>query len=150
MRVNEVMTTNPVCAAAETPLARIALLMAENRCGAIPIVDDGRVVGIITDRDITCRVVARGRNPLELTARDAMTYRVKTVRPDDRAETAERIIKHGHVRRLPVTDADGRLVGIVSVTDLERAVEELASGAMFPKVAHHVPKKTSPRFLTWM
>jgi CBS domain-containing protein len=150
MRVNEVMTTNPVCAAAETPLARIALLMAENRCGAIPIVDDGRVVGIITDRDITCRVVARGRNPLELMARDAMTYRVKTVRPDDRAETAERIIKHSHVRRLPVTDADGRLVGIVSVTDLERAVEELASGAMFPKVAHHVPKKTSPRFLTWM
>lgn len=150
MRVKEMMTIEPVCGTPETPLETIAAMMVEHHCGAIPILDNGRIVGIVTDRDITCRTLPRHVNPLDGTAKDVMTRRVLTINEDDRAETAARMMEHAHVRRLPVIDAEGRLVGIVSATDLAMKAEETAAGSMFPKVAHHVPRKTSPRFVDWM
>ncbi len=150
MQVSEVMTTNPVCAAPETPLQEIAALMTEHRCGAIPILHDGAIVGMVTDRDIVCRAISRCLNPVTLTAADVMTRRVFTIHPDQQAEAAEALMKKRHVRRLPVVDSDGHIVGIVSATDLAVMTEELASGAIYPKVARHVPKKTSPRFRTWI
>jgi CBS-domain-containing membrane protein len=59
-------------------------------------------------------------------------------------------MEHAHVRRLPVVDPDGRVVGIVSATDLAMKAQELDSETLVPKIAHHVPKKTSAKFLTWM
>lgn len=150
MRVKEMMTIEPVCGTPETSLETIAAMMVEHHCGAIPILDNGRIVGIVTDRDITCRTLPRHVNPLDGTAKDVMTRRVLTINEDDRAETAARMMEHAHVRRLPVIDAEGRLVGIVSATDLAMKAEETAAGSMFPKVAHHVPRKTSPRFVDWM
>ena len=150
MRVKEVMTADPVCAAPDTSLSQVATLMAEHNCGAIPIVSDGRLVGIVTDRDITCRTLAKNINPLECVAKDVMTPRVVTVGEDDRAEAAARAMEHENVRRLPVVDPAGRVIGIVSATDLAMKAEELASGSLVPKLAHHVSKKTSARFVTWM
>ena len=109
-----------------------------------------RIAGIVTDRDITCRTLPRDVNPLTSTAKDVMTRRVLTIDEDDRVETAARTMEQAHVRRLPVVDSEGHLVGIVSATDLAMKAEEIASGSMFPKVAHHVPRKTSPRFVDWM
>jgi len=80
MQVKDIMTADPACCAPHTPLPEVARLMVEHDCGEIPIVDAQRKpVGVITDRDITCRTVAENRNPLELTARDCMSSPVVTV-----------------------------------------------------------------------
>ena len=150
MRVKEMMTIEPAYATPETPLGTIAAMMVEHHCGAIPILENGRIAGIVTDRDITCRTLPSDVNPLTSTAQDVMTRRVITIGEDDRAETAAHTMEHAHIRRLPVVDSVGRMVGIVSATDLAMKAEEIAAGSMFPKVAHHVPRKTSPRFVDWM
>jgi CBS domain-containing protein len=150
MRVKEVMTIDPVCPEPDTPLPKIAAMMVEHHCGAIPIVNDGRIAGIVTDRDITCRTLPHKINPLDGTAMDVMTREVITITEDGTAESAARIMERTHVRRLPVMNAEGRIVGIVSATDLAMMAQELASGSMFPKVAHHVPTKTSARFVNWL
>lgn len=150
MRVKELMTNEPVSGTPGTPLGTIASMMVEHHCGAIPILDDGGIAGIVTDRDITCRTLPRDVNPLDCTANDVMTRHVITIGEDERAETAARTMEHAHIRRLPVVDSNGRLVGIVSVTDLAMKAEEMMAGSMFPKVAHHVPRKTSARFVDWM
>src|SRR6476620_10769407 len=84
MHVRDVMTKSPVCCAPETSLREVARLMAEFDCGEIPVVDGRakRPIGVITDRDITVRAVAVGKNPAELSARDCMTSPVVTVTPD--------------------------------------------------------------------
>lgn len=150
MRVKEMMTIEPACGTPETPLGTIAAMMVDHHCGAIPILENGHIAGIVTDRDITCRTLPRDINPLTSTAKDVMTRRVITIGEDDRADTAARTMENAHIRRLPVVDTEGRLVGIVSTTDLAMKAEEIAAGSMFPKVAHHVPRKTSARFVDWM
>src|SRR4030095_6177010 len=76
MKVNEIMSNNPACCTRETSLQDVAVLMVEHDCGEIPVVDNmqsKRPVGVVTDRDITCRTVALGKNPLELRARGCMS-----------------------------------------------------------------------------
>ena len=76
MEVREIMTENPACCTPDATLQEVARLMVENDCGLVPIVDaldTRRLVGVISDRDICCRVIAEGQNPLELTAADAMS-----------------------------------------------------------------------------
>ena len=150
MRVKEIMTIEPVCASAETPLTTLAKLMVEHHCGTIPITADGRLSGIVTDRDIACRTLPHGINPIHATAEQVMSRNVITIGEEDRAETAARMMEHSHVRRLPVVDTGGRIVGIISATDLAMKAEETADGSLYPKVAHHVPKKSSLRFVDWM
>lgn len=150
MQISEVMTPDPVCAAPDTPLQKISALMAEHRCGAIPILENGTIVGIVTDRDIVCRVLSCGVNPFELTAADVMTRGVVTIHAEQHAEAAEALMKKHNVRRLPVLSGDGRLIGIISTADLAVMTEDLDSGTVYPKLAHHVPKKTSPRFRVWL
>ena len=84
MQVKEVMTANPACCTADTPLPEVARLMVEHDCGEIPVVQNETKkipVGVVTDRDIVCRTVAKDRNPLDLTAADCMTRPVVTVTP---------------------------------------------------------------------
>lgn len=144
------MTIDPVCATPDTPLGEIATMMVEHHCGAIPIISDGRITGIVTDRDITCRTLPRDINPLTCKAGSVMTGDVLTISEDERAESAARTMERAHVRRLPVVDSEERIVGIVSATDLAMKAQEIASGLLFPKVAHHVPAKTSARYVTWL
>src|SRR5437868_4549464 len=89
MEVKEVMTGSPTCCTADTGLQQVAQMMVECDCGCIPVVDDQNSkmpIGMITDRDITCRVVAQGNNPLDLTASDAMTATVVSVTPETSLE----------------------------------------------------------------
>src|SRR5687768_8722560 len=79
----DVMTSDPACCTADTTLNRVAQLMVSHDCGEIPVVDaTGRPIGVITDRDIVCRVVAEGRNPVEHTAAEYMSQPAVTVRAD--------------------------------------------------------------------
>jgi CBS domain-containing protein len=117
--VTSVMTANPACCTADTPLRDVARLMIENDCGQIPVVDgQGAPVGVVTDRDITVRIVAEGRDTMNATAGDAMSSPVETVRADSSLQDAVALMERAKVRRVPVVDAQGKLAGIVSQADV--------------------------------
>lgn len=126
MTVIEVMTRAPSCATPETPLSEVGRMMVDNNCGAIPVVDEaGRAIGVITDRDIVCRSIAIGRNPLDMTAGDAMTPGVVTVNTDASLEHCADQLERHQIRRAVVVDEQQRVVGIVAQADLARRSEIL-------------------------
>jgi len=121
MQVKEVMTADPACCIPETALAKVAQMMVDNDCGEIPVVESNETrlpIGVITDRDIVCRTVARGLNPLALTVADCMSKPCVTVTPDMSIEECSRIMEESKIRRVPVVDADGACCGIVSLADI--------------------------------
>jgi CBS domain-containing protein len=123
MKVRELMTSDVACCTPETSLQDVARLMVDCDCGEIPVVaDEGsrRPIGVVTDRDITCRAVAEGRNPLELRAADCMTKPAITARPDDDVRDCARTMEDHQIRRVPVVDGDGACIGMVSQADIAR------------------------------
>src|SRR5687767_10008669 len=103
--VTSVMTANPACCSAETSLRDVAQMMIDNDCGEIPVVDDkGVPVGVVTDRDITVRIVAEGRDTMSATASDAMSSPVQTVRADSSLKDATKLMEAAKIRRVPVVD----------------------------------------------
>jgi CBS domain-containing protein len=121
MRVRSLMSSDVSCCRRETPLQEVARLMIECDCGEIPVCDEsGRVLGVVTDRDIACRTVAKGRNPLELRAGDCMTAPAVVVSDDATLEDACALLEDNQVRRLPVVDDTDRCIGMISVADVSR------------------------------
>lgn len=121
MEIREIMTENPVCCVAETNLEEVARMMAENDCGAIPVVEDQekwKPMGIVTDRDIVVRAVAEGKNPLDMTAEEVMSQGPISVSQDAGVEQCEREMETHQVRRILVVDKSGSCVGIVSLGDI--------------------------------
>lgn len=121
MNVAEIMTKDPACCLPNTRLQEVAKMMVENDCGCIPVVDDHRSkmpVGMITDRDITCRVVANGQNPLDLTAQDAMSSTVVSVTPDTSLDDCCKLMEESQIRRIAVVDEKGKCCGIVAQADI--------------------------------
>ena len=115
----DVMTPDPACCSPGTTLDLVARLMIQNDCGEIPIIDiTDRPVGVITDRDIVCRVVADGKNPSAHTAEQYMSQPVVTVRADAPiGEVLSTMEKH-QIRRVPVVDEHGCCTGIIAQADL--------------------------------
>jgi CBS domain-containing protein len=137
-KVKEIMTENPICCVKTTSLEEVARMMVENDCGAIPVVEDQegwRPVGIITDRDITCRAVAEGRNPLDLNAGDIMTPSPVTVGPETSLEECEQQMEKHQLRRILVVDADGGCCGIVALADIARHAPEEETGEVLEEVS---------------
>lgn len=121
MQVTELMTRNPACCTADTTLQEVAKLMVERDCGAIPVVHDKesmRLAGVITDRDITIRTVAEGKNPLDLTAGDCMSKPCVTVTPEMSIDECCKVMEDNKVRRVPVVDEKGSCLGIVAQADI--------------------------------
>lgn len=121
MQVREIMTPSPACCTPDTPLGEVAKAMVENDCGEIPIVrsrQDGTLVGVVTDRDIVCRMVATGRNPLDATAEACMSTPVVAVRESTPIEECARIMEDSQIRRVPVVNGGGMICGIVSQADI--------------------------------
>jgi CBS domain-containing protein len=115
----DVMTTDPACCTPQTPLDEVAKLMRYNNCGEIPVVDaSDRPVGVITDRDIVCRVVAEGKNPMAYTAETCMSESVVTVPMDAELEDVISTMEKHQIRRVPVVDAKGSCTGIISQADV--------------------------------
>jgi CBS domain-containing protein len=115
----DVMTADPACCTPQTTLDQVAKMMVQNNCGEIPIVDvNDQPVGVVTDRDIVCRVVADGKNPMAHTAESYMSQPVVTVKEDDTlAEVVATMEKH-QIRRVPVVDERGCCAGIISQADV--------------------------------
>ncbi len=121
MLVNEIMTENPACCTADTGLQEVAKMMVSNDCGCIPVVEDlvnNKPIGMITDRDITCRAVAEGKNPLDLTAGDVMTKEVITVTADTSVEDCCNLMEDNQIRRIAVIDENGGCCGMVAQADI--------------------------------
>lgn len=135
MLIKDVMTKDPIRCRPQDKLDTVAQLMAEHDCGEIPVCDGDRLVGVITDRDITCRGVAAGINPVLVPVRELMTRVVRTVLPEDRVDTAMELMEECRVRRLPVVDWDGSIVGIVSASDLVAALPDAKSGELAKSIA---------------
>lgn len=121
MQVKEIMTANPACCTSGTSLQDVAQMMIDHDCGEIPVVenkDNNLPIGVITDRDIVCRTVARGLNPLDLTAGDCLTTPCVTVTPEMSVDECCRILEDNKIRRVPVVDAAGSCCGIVALADI--------------------------------
>ncbi|GAB4577354.1 MAG: CBS domain-containing protein [Anaerolineales bacterium] len=121
MQVKDVMTSNPTCCTPETNLQKVAQMMVENDCGCIPVVENKatmKPVGVVTDRDICCRTVAEGQNPLDMTAEEVMSSPVVIVTPEDSIEDCCQVMEEHQIRRVPVVDADGGCCGMVAQADV--------------------------------
>lgn len=122
----DIMTKDPACCTPETNLTEVARLMIKFDCGEIPIVDNMktlRIMGVVTDRDIVCRTVAKGINPLEMFASDVMTFPPVTVSPYESVEKCCEIMEMNRVRRVPVVDEFDHICGIISQADIVRKDE---------------------------
>ncbi|SRR5579884_2183092 len=118
MLVREVMTREVECVAPDATLQQAAQKMRDLDVGPLPVCDNDRLAGMITDRDIAVRAVAEGRDPKATRVRDAMTAGVDYCFEDDDVGQAARVMKEKQIRRLAVLNHDKRLVGIVSLGDL--------------------------------
>jgi CBS domain-containing protein len=125
MRVEELMCKAVKSCSPEHSLSDAARIMWENDCGCVPVVDPSdRVVGMITDRDIAMATYLNGAAPIDLRVRDVMSRQVLACRPTDRVSDADEIMRRAQVRRLPVTDTLGRIVGILSLRDVAVEAEK--------------------------
>jgi CBS domain-containing protein len=118
-RIRDVMTGDPASVEASATVQEAAQLMDQKDIGAVLVVENGEVKGIVTDRDVVVRVVAKGNGP-DASVREAATTDVETLSPDDSIEDAIKKMEQADVRRLPVVE-DGKPAGIVSLGDLARA-----------------------------
>jgi CBS domain-containing protein len=124
-KCSEIMTPDPVCCEPGDSIPFVAQIMKQEDVGSVPVVDardSGKLVGIVTDRDLVVKVLA-GDRPLDgVTVRDAMTTHPLSCRVDDDVETAMKAMADRQVRRMPVVDADGRLAGIIAQADVATRV----------------------------
>ena len=140
MQVKEIMTKSPACCTANTPVQEVAQEMIKHDCGCIPIVESDarpKLVGIITDRDIVCRAVAKGENPQFLMAGSCMSNQVVTVTPDTDMDTCCHLMEHHQVRRIQVVDTLGFCQGIVAQADVAQACEEAKAGEVVRDISRH-------------
>jgi CBS domain-containing protein len=129
------MTPDPATCFIGTPVREIARLMLDNDCGEIPVLDERRrPLGVVTDRDIAIRIVATGGDGTA-TAGEAMTSPVKTVSEDSDLEACVALMETAQVRRVPVVNATGELVGIVSLADIALAGQSRATAAVVKEVS---------------
>jgi CBS domain-containing protein len=121
MKAKDMMTMNPSVVTPETSVQDAARLMQSEDTGVLPVVESQqslRLIGMITDRDLALRVVAEGR--MSATVRDAMSTGVRSAKPDDDAKDVMEMMAREQVRRIPIVDEQGMVVGIVSQADIVR------------------------------
>ena len=121
MQIDQIMSKPVFTCGINDNLNIAAQLMWEHDCGAIPVVnDEGRLVGIVTDRDICMATYTQGSSPQAIPVSTAMAKDVRSCQPDDSIETVEQLMRESQVRRIPVVDDEGRPIGLVSLNDITR------------------------------
>ena len=140
MQAKEIMSSDPQCCTPEDTLRDAARMMADNDCGCLPVVEDTagkRVIGVLTDRDIAIRGVARGKTP-DSKVNDVMSPAPACCSAEDDVEVVEKIMTDKQVRRVPVVDGDGRVVGMIAQADLardNRAASDREVGRIVEKIS---------------
>ena len=137
MRVSELMSKHVEAIAPDKNIRLASRWMRDNNIGSLPVVNDGKLVGIVTDRDISCFAVAMGRDPSSTPIEKVMTTDVATCYDDDDITDAAHQMEQRHIRRLAVIDHDNKVIGLLSVDDLARGSHELAGAVLEAADAIH-------------
>ena len=133
--VKQLMTKDPCSIDVDKSVTYAAKMMRDENVGLAPIVEGDRLVGTVTDRDIAIRVVAEGKNPESTMVREIASTRLVTVDPQEDLDDALRLMAKHQVRRLPVVEEDGRLVGVVAQADVARAADDTRTGDLVEKIS---------------
>jgi len=145
MNIREIMTTGVSTAAPDTTVEEIATIMKREDVGAIPIVEDDELCGVLTDRDIVVRCVAEGKNPADTRAEDILSEDLHVIEVDDEVEAAAELMSRHQIRRLPVVE-DGRLIGILSIGDIAvKEGDDRTSGDTLQGISQGVKKSGGGR-----
>jgi CBS domain-containing protein len=122
--VRDLMTANPVCCTPQDRITDVARLMTTENCGSLPVVEsqqEHHLCGVITDRDVVVRIVGAGLDPAGSMVQQAMSTNLVCIGPDSSVEECVQLMAENQVRRIPVVDRDGLVLGIVAQADLARA-----------------------------
>ncbi len=133
--IRDAMTTNPRGVESSTQVAEAAKLMKSENVGSLPVTEGDRLVGMVTDRDIVVRVVAEGKDVQSATVGEIASKDLVTVDPQQDLDEALRLMAQHQVRRLPVVEEDGRLVGILAQADIAQQGEDTKTGQMVEKIS---------------
>jgi CBS domain-containing protein len=137
MKVQEIMTASAKACAFTNNLADAASLMWENDCGILPVVaEGGKVVGLLTDRDICMAAALKGQQLANIAVEDTISGKVFSCKPDDDVHVALKTMQENRVRRLPVVAADGTLKGVLSMNDVVLKAEE-AKEKKLPELSYN-------------
>ena len=117
-RASDVMTPNPKAVTASDNILEVARIMRDQDTGVVPVVEGKRVIGVVTDRDIVVRAVADGKDCSQITVSQAMTRNIRTVKDDTPVDEILKIMSNEDIRRVPVVNNGGELVGIISIGDV--------------------------------
>jgi CBS domain-containing protein len=133
--IREVMTSKLCSIDTDKSVAYAAKMMRDEDVGIAPIVEGDRLVGVLTDRDIAVRVVAEGRDPDEVKVTEVASRDVVTLDPQQDLDEALRLMARHQVRRLPVVEEDGRLVGVVAQADVAQQADERQTGEVVEQIS---------------
>ena len=134
-KISELMSPNPCAIEADKPVAYAARMMKDEDVGLAPIVEGDRLVGTLTDRDIVTRVVAEGRDPQSVAVREVASTDLVTIDPQQDLGEALQLMARNQVRRLPVVEEDGRLVGVVAQADVAREAKDKQTGELVEEIS---------------
>ena len=138
MKAQDIMTKNPACVTPETRIQDAARMMKDQDVGIIPVVEaqsSRKLIGVITDRDIAIRVVGEGKSGSDSSVRDAMTTGVRTSAPGDNLNDVMELMGREQVRRVPIVDESGNLVGIVAQADILREADDKRAEKTVEKIS---------------
>jgi CBS domain-containing protein len=133
--VQKLMTSNPCSIDSDKSVAYAAKMMRDEGVGLAPIVEGNRLVGTLTDRDIAVRVVAEGKDPESTKVTEIASTDLVTVDPQQDLDEALRLMAQHQVRRLPVVEEDGRLVGVVAQADVARSADQARTGEVVEEIS---------------
>jgi CBS domain-containing protein len=134
-RIRELMTESPRTVSSDATVVEATRVMRDDDVGLVPVVDGDRLVGTVTDRDIAIRVVAEERDPSSTTVREIASTDLVTIDPEQELGEALRLMAQHQVRRLPVVEEDGRLVGIVAQADVARHGDDTQTGQVVERIS---------------
>ena len=134
-KIQEVMTSNPCSIDADKPVSYAAKMMKDEDVGFAPIVEGDKLIGTVTDRDIAMKVVAEGRDPQSTTVREIASTNLVTIDPRQDIDDALRLMASNQVRRLPVVEEDGRLVGVVAQKDVAEQGDDAKTGEVVQEIS---------------
>jgi CBS domain-containing protein len=133
--IRDVMSSNPCTIDADKSVSYAAKMMKQEDVGIAPVVQDDQLVGTLTDRDIVVRVVAEGKNPESLPVREVASTDLVTIDPDQDLSEALQLMARHQVRRLPVVEEGGRVVGVVAQADVAREAKDKQTGQLVEEIS---------------
>jgi CBS domain-containing protein len=133
--IRDIMTPNPRTVESSASVVEAAKVMRDEDVGIVPVVEGDRLVGTVTDRDIAIRVVAEGRTPESTTVGEVASRELVTIDPQQNLDEALRLMARHQVRRLPVVEEDGKLIGVVAQADVAKYASDEQTGDLVEDIS---------------